>query len=145
MPQALRAPAGGLDKFGHHYAGGEFIPFFVPRILMPQVEGQFYDEFRDFAGSHISDLPSVDPHALIPHQKVSVDHAINLTPDLAAKPIIISRDSYIIDGHHRWYWHVIQPQDMSAMMIDMDFDDAIAFTFSFPKTYCYRDSQGNER
>lgn len=143
--QPLRAPAGGLDKFGQHYAGGEFVPFYVPRLLMPQVEGQFYDEFRIFAGDLVSEVAGVDPHALVPHQRVTVDHAINLSPELAQKPIIVSRDSYILDGHHRWYWHVIKPENMNTLVVNKDFEDAIAFLFQFPHTYCYRDSQGNER
>ena len=140
-----RAPAGGLDKYGHHYKGGEFIPFFVPRILMPQVEGQFYDEFLSFAGSLVREVSPVDPHVVIPHQRVSVDHAINLTPEIAAKPIIVSRDNYILDGHHRWYWHVIKPENLNTLVVDKDFADAIDFLFQFPKTYCYRDMEGNER
>jgi len=143
--QLQRAPAGGLDKFGQHYGGGEFVPFFVPRILMPQVEGQYYDEFRQFAGDLVSEARSVDPHTLVPHQKIEVSYAINLTPEIAGKPILVSRDSYILDGHHRWYWHITQPQEMNTLVVDKDFEDAIAFLFEFPKTYCYRDNPGDER
>lgn len=112
---------------------------------MPQVEGQFYEEFRIFAGDLVTDVPCVDPHSVIPHQRVMVDHAINLSEELAQKPIIISQDNYILDGHHRWYWHVIKPENLNTMMVHMDFEEAVDFLFTFPRTYCYRDDQGHER
>ena len=31
-------PAAGIDEYGQHYAGGEFLPFYVPRIRMPQID-----------------------------------------------------------------------------------------------------------
>jgi len=138
------APKQGLDKFGHHYKGGQFIPFYVPREIMPQVEGQYYEDFKSYAASLLVEKEGVDPFSFKPHQRIMVDHAVSLSVELAVKPIIVSIDGYIIDGHHRWYWHCIKHIPISVYEISLTFEDAIEFTFSFPQTYCYRDSQGNE-
>ena len=38
-PLDHRAPKGGEEGVnGHHYKGGEFLPFYVPRPVMPQIE-----------------------------------------------------------------------------------------------------------
>lgn len=145
LPLSSHAPHGGLDLYGQHYKGGEFIPFYVPRILMPQVEGKYYDDFRKFAGDRISEHSGIDPASVVPHQRVQVDHAINLSDDLARKPIIISEDNFILDGHHRWYWHVKKPELLNVLKVDLPFNPAIDFLFQYPNTYCYRDSQGDER
>lgn len=141
----VRAPKGGVCKFGNWYPGGRFTPFYVPRILMPQIEGQFYDDFRNFAGSKIVER-QIDPAKLVPHQRVEINHVISLSQEQIEKPIIVSHDGFIVDGHHRWYWHYHKPSDyLNALELQMSFVEALAFAFSFPQSYCYRDQSGNER
>lgn len=140
-----RAPKGGVCKYGKWFPGGRFTPFYVPRILMPQIEGQFYDDFITFAGDKVRHC-KLNPSDLIPHQRVEINHAVNLSQEQIEKPIIVSHDGFIVDGHHRWYWHYHRPSDfLNALQLQMNFAEAIAFAFSFPQTYCYRDQNGNER
>lgn len=73
----------------------------------------------------------IDPKTLIPGQQdFDLDKVrkfqgtTNPTLDL---PILISRDNYVVDGHHRWIAAVQNNVPILAHNIDMDFYDIIKF------------------
>lgn len=141
MMQLLHAPAGGVRLHGQHFGGGEFLPFYVPRERMPQVDAAdlpalfAFVERRGVAVSRCTASPRLF-HA---RQRIDMERVVDMDDALLAKPVLTSRDYYILDGNHRWMAHVLSRTKMSVMKIDLAFDDALDLLFAFPKTYSYGD------
>lgn len=136
-----RAPQGGIELFGKEFKGGQMLPFYVPRMVMPQVDEEFYPQLIDFAREHGVGFSEVEIAAtdIRPHQRVDHDHLRGA--DLS-KPILGSREPFVLDGHHRWAQHKYQGSKVRTYKFDLTFREAIAFLFSFPATYYYGD--GND-
>jgi hypothetical protein len=118
------------------YKEGEFMPFYVPREEMPQVDFVDYPALLEFAGlqdvgyeRHI-----MSPDRVQPHQRVVVKKARSMPSDNAVVPILCSQDGFILDGHHRWYNHMIYDKPLDAYVIQLDFRRAVEFLFKFPGT-----------
>lgn len=139
MPSPTRAPKGGIVRWGRFYPGGQYTPFFAPRHLMPQIDGDQYEQFMSYAEGKVIQH-TIRPQEIVPHQRIEITRALTLTQEQIEKPIIISQDNFIVDGHHRWYWHN-QNNDgqMNVIRLKLNFMEAIAFAFAFPPTYCLRD------
>ena len=78
-----------------------------------------------------TDVRMIDPKSLKPGQQdFNMDKVrefqktTNPTLDL---PIVISRDDYVVDGHHRWIAAVQNNVPILAHNVDMDFYDIIKF------------------
>lgn len=145
LPIDPRAHKGGEEAFtGRQYAGGEFMPFYVPRPLMPQIDEADYPAFIAYCDLHrvAVDLTRVPPPSVRPHQRVDAVRAIQMEPKALRKPVLIGRDRYIIDGHHHWFDHMVRhDREMPVRRIALDFEPAIAFIFGFPGTYALGDGQ----
>lgn len=79
----------------------------IDRQMMPQIPKVDYDAFVTWArnkGIGVTEGADVDPNTLMPVQQtykpLSLEQLLQIT-DLA-RPIVISADNYIIDGHHRY-------------------------------------------
>lgn len=120
-----QAPAGGLGRYGHHYNGGEFLPFYVPRDAMPQVD-DLPAMIADALGSvHIDVARTPDLRA---HQRISHRAARAMPEHVKRFPIVVSSDGYVIDGNHRWWAAVHDGREfLSTIRLDMPFDAAIAW------------------
>ena len=76
----------------------------LSRDQMPQIDN--IDDFIDFVGSHgfvfSSEFDYVDHLRPTQHSfdQTKVDSIINGKP---SKPIIVSSDQFILDGHHRYF------------------------------------------
>lgn len=76
------------------------------RHTMPQLTN--FDAFKqdlNAARIGLSQPRKVQPLILIPSQTNFSEEKVNRIADAGAhndKPIIISKDGYVIDGHHRW-------------------------------------------
>lgn len=148
QPILRRAPAGGLvDPLnGRDYKGGELLPFYVPRPIMPQVDEKDYPTLVSWLlhdkGVDVTVNEACDPAALRAHQRVDRFHAERLPPGVLDKPILVSGDSYVLDGNHRWWAHVhfgINP--IPAIRILRPFEEAIGLLFEFPGTYALADHE----
>lgn len=146
-PLDTRAPTGGeIGLNGKHYKGGEFLPFYVPRPVMPQLDEADYPEFFDFvtAQGWSYRLTTLDPKELHFHQRVAWDKVIHMSPEQLAKPILVSQDGFILDGNHRGEAHIRNHTAAPAVVINLDFEAAIKLMFSFPKTYAYGDGKEHQ-
>jgi hypothetical protein len=132
-----RAMAGGEDWFGKRYRGGEFLPFYVPRPVMPQIEEEDYPEFLAFARERDVRVTArlYQPQMLRPHQRLDRFHAERMPQSVEAKPCYVSRELFILDGNHRWMLHVRHNTMVPCLEIELDFERAIELMFDFPKTY----------
>lgn len=134
---------GELGVNGKLYKGGEFLPFYIPRPVMPQLDEKDYPEFLQFVKNQgVSiDLKEYRPQQLRAHQRVTWDSVVNMAPDVFNKPILASIEPFVLDGNHRWTAHVRKAVPLSGYEIGLEFEDAIKLMFSFPKTYAYGDGK----
>lgn len=119
------APRGGTDRYGKHYGGGEFLPFYVPRPMMPQVDDlprMIADAVND-AGCEVT---VVEPPKLRAHQRVNHMLAQAMPPAVKRFPVVVSSDGYIIDGNHRW-WNAVREgrEFIAAIRLRLPFDAAL--------------------
>lgn len=134
------APAGGLVSplNGRFYKGGELLPFYVPRELMPQIDGEDLPLFVTFAGDRgvLTSFDTVDPRQLRAHQRIDPHrvHTVDLT-----KPALVSDDRFVLDGNHRWHAHLERGSRMPIIRLGLTFEPAIELMFQFPRTYAYGD------
>lgn len=137
-----RAPSGGMISInGKFYPGGEFLPFYIPREVMPQVEVADYPDLLKFAESRGVQYfqEEYDPRVLHPHQKVSKILVNKMGPEVLTKPALVSVDMFILDGNHRWAAHVHYGSPIPVYRFALPFEDSIRFLFEFPKTFSYGD------
>ena len=52
-----------------------------------------------------------------------------------AKPLIVSSDSYIIDGHHRWLAAKNVGGSIDVMQSNVKVKELLKHVYSFPKTF----------
>jgi len=148
QPLHTRAPAGGetgLD--GTYRRGGEFEPFYVPRPLMPQVDEEDLDSLITFAFfKGVSIFPAErSPSALFFHQRVDSHKVKDMVEAVYLKPILVSRDGFVLDGNHRATAHKQRDEDAECLLVDTDFEEAMQILFAFPKTYVLDATQTVER
>ena len=137
---SARVPAGGAVGIdGHFRRGGEFEPFFIPRGEMPQIdEGDLIDLLVHLTenGAAVTTV-SEPPSNLIFHQRITEGCVPPADSPLLHKPLLISRDGFVLDGNHRAIAHKRYGTDAVCLKIDADFGIAMALLFAFPKTYTY--------
>lgn len=145
QPYQHRAPRGGVERFGRTYKGGEFLPFYVPRPVMPQINEEDYYDFIAFANEKGAEIKVnyIDPKQAKPHQRIDRIHAAKMPPEVRRKTIFVSRDWYILDGNHRWKLHALERSKIAVYQIDLPFEEAIGLMFAFPKTYALAYAQEN--
>jgi hypothetical protein len=134
------APKGGCEGVnGHFYSPGEFLPFYVPRAEMPQIDENDYPALLEFLSQQNIDYSYVvyRPEQLHAHQKVNMDRVHTMDKNTFQKDILISLDEYVIDGNHRWWAHKIAHKVLGTIRIHLEFEQAMEAIFKFPKTYTY--------
>jgi hypothetical protein len=137
MMHLQHAPHGGARGVnGHFYKGGEFLPFYVPRELMPQVKPEDYDELRAFLSRRGVGCVSatVEPATVRAHQRIDVSRALTMPEAVYHIPALVSSDRYVLDGNHRWLAHVTRHDLLPALIVGAEFERAIDLLLAFPKT-----------
>ena len=79
----------------------------IDRSLMPQIPKDKYSEFINFVrdkGILVEEKLRLSPDMLNPVQQTYKDIDTRTLIDITdmSRPILISKDNYILDGHHRW-------------------------------------------
>jgi len=100
------------------------------RISMPQIVAQklptFLKELRG-DGTKVK-RATVDPKTLKPTQDkldtAKVDKLKKL-PDALKKPILVSQDGFILDGHHRWAANKALKRQQPVIQVQLDRDDLL--------------------
>lgn len=50
-------------------------------------------------------------------------------------PILVSKDGYIIDGHHRWLAYLKKEEPINVMVIDKKWEDVLDILHEYPKSF----------
>jgi hypothetical protein len=111
----------------------------LSREEMPQIRLFDLPEFLDFLrNNHVSARDEIVPAAeLKPTQKeINGDKARAFKPGFggSSKPLLVSRDGYIMDGHHRWMNAVWNKQMLPITRLGADIRDLLKLARKFPKT-----------
>ena len=108
----------------------------LPRTKLPQIKSTDVPEFIEWLetqGVSTERDPDFDPKGLTPIQKeINLDKVAGMVAKkgldaLASdKPVMISGDDYLIDGHHRWYALLdAEYPTISVVRIGLSADDLI--------------------
>lgn len=126
------------EMFGKHYKAGEFLPFYVPRSQMPQIDEK---DLPTLIASTITsgkgvNMDVVNVSLLKAHQRIDHTKAKEMIEKVKLKPILVSADDYVLDGNHRWWAHVHEGDKfINVIRIEMNFDEAIPYLLEQPFTY----------
>jgi 5'(3')-deoxyribonucleotidase len=113
--------------------------FNMPRSKMPQVHIDDYPEFFDYlsnAGAVFS-KEKVSPKTLKPVQGEFAEKGVikSIKKLKLEKPVIVSSDNYIIDGHHRWLAALNVNQKVLIYRVSLGANKLMQLVLDFPKTY----------
>lgn len=120
----------------------------IKRANMPQVHKDHYPELIDYlnkeGGNHV--LKTVDAKTLKAVQgefsDAGIEKMINNTDDSKGttrkKPLIVSSDNYIVDGHHRWLAAYNLDQDIPIMQFNIPIRQLLQLIRDFDHT-TYKD------
>ena len=114
---------------------------YVPRSVMPQIDEADLPALISFVTEHGVRVTEVtrSPDQLHFHQRVNLHRVATMPQAVYDKPLLISRDGYVLDGNHRAVAHKQRGEPASAIQLDATFLGAMRLLFSFPKTYTYGD------
>lgn len=110
----------------------------IKRKDMPQVEGKNVPKFLDFLKKNGVKYTEklVDSKSLKPTQnqfnQQKIQGMIDAIDTKKQHPIMVSKDGFVIDGHHRWLAHYNLGRKMPVFQIDLKIDDALDMMHDFP-------------
>jgi len=109
----------------------------ITRAKMPQIAQGDIPELLSYLGSFDIGFKAgrINPKLVKAHQAIDLEKAMNIPRDVLSVPVILSNEPYVIDGDHRWYRLNVENLLMPYIMIEEDFNTALKYIFSFPKTY----------
>jgi len=110
---------------------------------MPQIKYEDRDEFFEFVrskGVSIEKKTLVDPKKLKATQKnfnrEKIAGMMNNKEMIAAnRPIIISLDDYVLDGHHTWLAFYNIGKEINTIRIKISIDELLVLSKNFSKTF----------
>lgn len=129
-------PEGGIIKLDY----GKMLP----RASLPQIKSTDVPEFVEWMNSRGADSfsTSVKADSLSPIQlEINLDKVAGMKSvhqsgqrDMGAKPVMVSNDDYLIDGHHRWYALKELGEDINVVLFNAPIDELLDLIRQFPKT-----------
>ncbi len=114
----------------------------IPRAEMPQVDEKDFKEFFEYLDNKgvKHKLTTMNADDLKATQKdfnpSGVKHMLTVEPSRLEKPLLVSNDNYLIDGHHRWTALRIMTKGkkIKVYRIDLPIRKALDVITKFPKT-----------
>lgn len=123
----------------------------IPRRNMPQIKKKHLAKFMKWLkdeGITVTNT-TIKIKELKPTQKdfnlKKVMETINFNREKLEKPLLISKDNYIIDGHHKWLAHLNlsgKNKSINVMQADLTAKDFLAKARQFSKVK-YKDVDDN--
>ena len=106
----------------------------IPREEMPQL-GNHTDDYLQWLKREKgigSSRETVAPSSLKPSQGTVNTHLMGENPG-GDPPVIISKDSYILNGHHRWYKALMQDKPLEAIRVDTPMKSLLEVSHEYPR------------
>jgi hypothetical protein len=112
----------------------------LSRAEMPQIKSGDMDEFLQYARDHGVDVDRTTMRVgdLAPTQnEYNPEHAAQLTDAALRKPLVVSQDGHVLDGHNRWArLHEIDPDaKIDVNRVNLPTMSALGLMHSFPKSF----------
>lgn len=115
----------------------------IPRHEMPQIESRYIPEFLDFLimNKIRNHKEKVRVKDLLPTQKSynaeKVESMLKQDYDVLTKPVIVSSDHFILDGHHRYSALLLCNPDakIEAYRVHANIDKLLEMAHNFPRTF----------
>lgn len=114
----------------------------LDRRHMPQINAEnMTDFFKYLSGKNIKTSNElIKPSELTATQhQFNKDKLSSIANDISQKPsksrIIISKDNYVMDGHHRWLAHKYLGKDIGVVRVDTDVDNLFDIMHDYPKSF----------
>lgn len=110
---------------------------YIPRKEMPQVDEANLPELVALAWQygHQPAFDVVDAHTLHAHQRVNHARALAMPEVVKRKPILVSKDNFVLDGNHRAFVHREERSPANIIKLGLDFNEALDWLFQLPFTY----------
>lgn len=113
----------------------------ILRKDMPQIQASDIHEFLKFLELKDIDyikktIPAKDLKAT--QKEIDMDKVDNLKDEnleTLRKPLIVSKDYHIMDGHHRWLALLAKNLDCPCYLIDTNMKKLIELAKEFPKSF----------
>lgn len=110
----------------------------MPRSEMPQIRSFDVPDFLTFLRSKgvVARNEDVAAAELFPTQReINLDKTKTLTPAVTStKRLLVSRDGYILDGHHRWFLALQSGHSLPIVRLSADIHQLLDLASQFPKT-----------
>ena len=122
----------------------------IPRRNMPQIKKKHFEKFLDFLkedGVEIKEV-KISPLKLKPTQNEfnmgKVQLMMGPDKEKLKKPLLVSSDNYILDGHHKWLanLNLNEKKPVSCIKVDLNAKDFLAKAKEFDKVR-YKDIDDN--
>lgn len=114
----------------------------IKRDRMPQVRSKDYDELivhlkKNGVSVQKKSVKATKLKATQSDFNVDkiIDKISNIKTLGKAKPLIVSSDNYIIDGHHRWLAAKNVGGSIDVMQSNVKVKELLKHVYSFPKTF----------
>lgn len=118
----------------------------IPRSEMPQVaEKDYPDYFKYLKNKNITfkeylmnpnDLKPIQKDFNVPGVERSLDKIAKiLASGSKDKFILVSKDNYIVDGHHRWIAYKNLKKDIAVLKANVPMKKLLKVTLEYPKIY----------
>lgn len=114
------------------------------RSNMPQIKSEFFDDFVKWANIGC-EVVEVETAKLEPTQSDFNSDKIefmmlriyNLDPSFKGR-ITISKDGYILDGHHRWRaFYAVGSKYVECHVLSAGVEEAIKLMLAYPNSVCH--------
>jgi hypothetical protein len=113
----------------------------IPRKEMPQIQASDVQDFLKFLDKknikHVKkDVPAKDLKAT--QKEIDLEKANNLRKEDSVnlkKPMLVSKDSHIMDGHHRWLALLSKNDTCPCHVIDLPMKELLKLGKEFPKSF----------
>jgi hypothetical protein len=112
------------------------------RRHMPQINAEnMPDFFKYLSGKNVKTSNELlKPSELIATQyQFNKDKISSIANDISQKHsksrIIVSKDNYVMDGHHRWLAHKYLGKDIGVVRVDADVDNLFDIMHDYPKSF----------
>jgi len=115
----------------------------IPRREMPQIDSKNHKHFFDHLKKNNLSVvkKTVDPSKLKATQghfnKTKIQDMMKGIQGgkIEPKPIIVSKDNYVMDGHHRWLAHSNLNKDIDVHQVNVKAKKLLDVMHDYPKSY----------